>query len=230
MKILHLEDNDNDAELISAALGEMDCQITRVETRETFVEALEQNDWDIILADYSLPGFDGISALELIAAKHLDLPVIFVTGALGEERAVETLKNGATDYILKDHLHRLGRAVIRAIRESESARAKKETEQNLRTSLREREVLLKEVHHRVNNNLQIICSLLRMQSRSLKDPLLVSTIEESLNRVQSMALIHAMFYNSSNLKEIDFAQYIRQLAAEVSSSYGVDPSRIRVSF
>src|SRR5687767_13636697 len=102
MKILHLEDSSNDAALICAALDDevSNCAVTRVETRIAFIEALDCGDWDVILADYSLPSFDGISALKLAVEKRPDLPFIFVTGFLGEERAVETLRNGATDYIL----------------------------------------------------------------------------------------------------------------------------------
>ena len=138
--------------------------MTRVETRKAFLGALDYGEWDIILADYSLPSFDGISALKLAVEKRPDVPFIFVTGALGEELAVETLKNGATDFILKHRLDRLAQAVTRAKRESESANKQKEAEQKLKASFREKELLLQEVHHRVKNNLQIICSLLNMQS------------------------------------------------------------------
>src|SRR6202030_949884 len=97
----------------------LDCQLTRVETRAEFLEAMDRGSWDIILADYALPSFDGISALKMAIEKRPEVPFIFVTGALGEERAVETLKNGATDYIIKRRLDRLPQAVTRAHRESE---------------------------------------------------------------------------------------------------------------
>jgi two-component sensor histidine kinase/CheY-like chemotaxis protein len=231
MKILHLEDNDADAELICEALRHevIACHVTRVETRKAFLEAMDQADWDIILADYSLPSFDGISALKLAVEKHPDLPFIFVTGSLGEERAVEALKTGATDYILKHRLDRLPQAVTRARRESESAKAQKEAEQNLKASLREKELLLQEVHHRVKNNLEVICGLLSMQSDAVSDPLLASALQESQRRIHSMAMIHEMLYDSSSLNDIDFAEYARVLTHEVSNSYGTDPARIRLA-
>ena len=231
MKILHLEDSKDDSKLICQALRDevSDCQVTRVETREAFLEALD-HDWDIILADYSLPSFDGISALKLAVERCPDLPFIFVTGALGEERAVETLKNGATDYILKNRLDRLSQAVGRARRESDSAKARKEVEQKLRASLREKELLLQEVHHRVKNNLAVISSLLSMQADKVNDPLLSSALLESQQRIQSMAMIHEMLYAYSGLHDINFGEYSRQLAAQVSSFYGADPARIRLSF
>jgi len=232
IKILHLEDSEDDSQLIREALNHevVACHVTRVETRNAFLEAMDRGDWDIILADYSLPSFDGISALKLAVEKRPQLPFIFVTGSLGEELAVETLKNGATDFILKHRLDLLPQAVTRARRESESAKAQKEAEQQLKNSLREKELLLQEVHHRVNNNLQIICSLLNMQSGAVNNPLLASALRESQKRVQSMAMIHAMLYASTSLKDIDFAEYARSLAAEVSSSYSPDPARVRLVF
>jgi two-component sensor histidine kinase len=232
IKILHLEDSDDDAELICATLRRefTACHVTRVETRATFLEAMDHGDWDIILADYSLRDYDGFSALKLALGTRPEVPFIFVTGALGEERAIDILKNGATDYVLKHRLDRLPQAITRAWRESESAKARKEAERQLKSSLREKVLLLQEVHHRVKNNLQIICGLLNMQSAAIDDPRLVSALEESQKRILSMAMIHEMLYASSNLNDIDFAEYTRLLSAEVSHSYGVDPARIRLTF
>jgi diguanylate cyclase (GGDEF)-like protein/PAS domain S-box-containing protein len=132
-KILHLEDNDNDAALICAALGhEIACQLTRVQTREGFLEALHQDHWDIILSDYSLPSYDGMSALKLAAEKCPGVPFIFVTGTLGEERAVATLKNGATDFILKRRLARLPRAVTAARLQAQAEAALRRSEEQFR--------------------------------------------------------------------------------------------------
>jgi two-component sensor histidine kinase len=232
MNVLHLEDSDNDAEMISEALRHhgIPCRVTRVETRKAFLEAMDHGDWDMILADYALPSFDGISALKLAVGKRPGVPFIFVTGSLGEERAVAALKNGATDYIPKHRLDRLPLAVIRAMRESKSAEAQKEADRKLKASLREKELLLQEVHHRVKNNLQIISSLLNMQSNAVDDPLLVSALQESQKRIQAMSMIHEMLYACNSLNDIDFAEYTRLLAVEVSSSQGVDPARIRLAF
>jgi two-component sensor histidine kinase len=232
IKILHLEDNDDDAQLICDALRHeaVACRVTRVETRKAFLDAMDHGDWDIILSDYSLPSFDGLSALKLAAEKRPQLPFIFVTGSLGDEVAIETLKSGATDFILKHRLDRLPQAVTRARRESESAQAQKEAERQLTDSLREKVLLLQEVHHRVNNNLQIVCSLLQMQSSAVDDPLLASALGESQKRVQSMAMIHAMLYASTSLRDIDFAEYTRALAAELSNAYRPDPARVRLVF
>jgi DNA-binding NtrC family response regulator len=92
--------------------------MTRVQAREEFLRALENDELDLILADYQLPSFDGISALRLALSARPDLPFIFVSGIIGEELAIEALKIGATDYVLKTRLSRLVPSVHRALREA----------------------------------------------------------------------------------------------------------------
>src|SRR4051812_6695762 len=106
LHILHLEDSPLDAELVQASLDEasIDAVVWRVDSCVDFEAALRGGPWDLILADYSLPAFDGITAMEFARVARPDVPFLFVTGALGEERAIETLKRGATDYVLKANL------------------------------------------------------------------------------------------------------------------------------
>src|SRR5229473_3257528 len=120
LRVLHLEDNPNDAELIQAALQSegIVSHVVRVETRADFLASLEQGGFDIILADYTLPSFDGLSALSIAMEKCPDVPFIFVSGTLGEEVAIEALKIGATDYLLKERLSSIGPSVHRALREA----------------------------------------------------------------------------------------------------------------
>ena len=136
LHILHLEDNTGDAELIQD-IFETDgivSQITRVETQADFLTSLEQGCFDLILADYSLPSFDGLSALKLAQEKCPNIPFIFVSATLGEEVAIEALKLGATDYVLKDRLSRITPAVQRALREAEERNQRKRAEEALRQS------------------------------------------------------------------------------------------------
>ena len=135
LRILHLEDSGNDAELIRENLadGGLDCVIVRVDTREEFVAALERGGFDLILADYKLPLFDGLSALAIRQERCPDVPFVFVSGQIGEDRAIESLKSGATDYVIKDRLSRLVPAVNRALaEEKERARRKKAEEERER--------------------------------------------------------------------------------------------------
>jgi PAS domain S-box-containing protein len=117
LKVLHLEDNELDAELIRATLesGRIDCEINRVTSKHGFEEALRTGGgYDVILSDFSLPGFDGLAALSFAKQITPEVPFLFVSGTIGEDRAVESLKLGAADYVVKDRLQRLGAAITRA--------------------------------------------------------------------------------------------------------------------
>ncbi|HHP7244240.1 MAG TPA: response regulator [Elainellaceae cyanobacterium] len=120
LQILLLEDDPIDFELIEAVLrnGGIESHITRVARRQDFLESLNERLPDLILADYVLPSFDGIAALQLANTICPDVPFILVSGVLGEEQAIDAFKQGATDYVLKQRLERLAPAVQRAFRES----------------------------------------------------------------------------------------------------------------
>jgi signal transduction histidine kinase/CheY-like chemotaxis protein len=135
LRILLLEDSIPDATLIQDLL-EADhfvCEVTRVQTRAEFLDALERGGFDLILADYKLPSFDGLSALKLAQSARPDLPFIFVSG-FGEEIAIEALTSGATDYILKTRLSRLVPSVQRALREARERAERKKAEEALHRS------------------------------------------------------------------------------------------------
>jgi len=121
LRILHLEDDTADSELIGSLLrtAGLDCELERVDTRAAFEASLASGAFQIILSDYSLPGFDGQAALGLARSLKPELPFLFVSGTIGEELAIESLKEGATDFVLKDRLQRLAPAVWRALAEAE---------------------------------------------------------------------------------------------------------------
>ncbi|HZF28732.1 MAG TPA: EAL domain-containing protein [Gammaproteobacteria bacterium] len=136
VRILHLEDNQVEAELIRARLAEdgFDAAFKTVVTEIQFRSALTDFAPQLILSDFSLPGFDGLSALRIARSEAPDIPFIFVSGTIGEERAIEALKRGAVDYVLKDNLLRLVPAIRGAVRQAEDARARDLAEQMLRRS------------------------------------------------------------------------------------------------
>lgn len=136
LRILILEDVAADAELMAHELRKegIDFTVKVVDTKDDFERSLEEYSPDLILSDYSLPSYDGISAMEMAKNRCSEAPFIFVTGAMGEERAIETLKNGATDYVLKDNLSRLAPAVNRAVREAEDRIERQRAEEALRDS------------------------------------------------------------------------------------------------
>jgi PAS domain S-box-containing protein len=136
LRILSIEDDPKDAKLIQDLLETEDivCEVTRVDTQAGLLASLKQGGIDLILADYSLPSFDGITALKLAMKACPEVPFIFVSGTLGEEIAIEALKIGATDYVLKTRLSRLVPSVLRALREASERAEHKQAVENLRRS------------------------------------------------------------------------------------------------
>ena len=136
--MLHLEDSPRDAEVIHDKLEVegVDCDIVLANGQDSFEAALARESFDLIISDYNLPGYSGISALKQAREQQPDAPVIIISGSIGEEEAVNCLHTGATDYLLKDSLERLAPAVRRAVEEAETERKRKRAEADLLESAR----------------------------------------------------------------------------------------------
>lgn len=121
VRILLLEDEHHDAELIIETIraAGIDAEITTARSVIGYREALERQPWDVILADYALPRFDGISAIEMAARLQPRVPVIVLSGAIDEELAMKLLRVGASDYVMKSRLDRLGPVIVRCLRDYE---------------------------------------------------------------------------------------------------------------
>jgi signal transduction histidine kinase len=144
--ILYLEDDRNDVEIVRAKLQDerLACGIVPVETEADFITALNDDRFDVILADYKLPSFDGLAALSIAREMAPDVPFIFVSGSMGEELAIDSLKRGATDYVLKQRLSRLGPAIRRALKEAEEHLERRKAEEEVKKYQEHLEEMVKE--------------------------------------------------------------------------------------
>ena len=199
LRILHLEDSEDDHALTVLQLRRAGLQadFTRVEDLSAFEAALAQP-WDAILSDYNLPGFTGLDALAVFRGTGLVLPFILVSGEIGEETAVEAMRSGASDYLLKQNLARLAPAVERAIEASESRRARLEADrelaasrqrlselaQHLQTSIEsERSAISREIHDDVGGSLTALKFDLAWLARRVKEPELQQRVDSALETV-----------------------------------------------
>ncbi|MFN6480122.1 sensor histidine kinase [Nostoc sp. DedQUE07] len=228
LRVLLVEDSEDDALLLLRELQRGGYEVTfeRIDTPTAMKAAIKEQTWDIVICDYSMPTFSAPAALKQVKESGLDLPFIIVSGTIGEDTAVAAMKAGAHDYIIKGNLARLTPAVARELREALVRRERKQAEEQIKASLQEKEVLLKEIHHRVKNNLQIISSLLNLQAEYLKDNQALEVFKDSQNRIESMALIHEKLYQSQDLARINFADYIQDLVTNLFYSYNVNSSAI----
>ncbi len=134
LRILLVEDSEDDALLIERQLqrGHYQTTMLRIDNAESMAEALTEKHWDVVITDHNLPNFDSHQALALVRKEHPDLPVIIVSGSIGEELAVQAMKSGANDYIMKDKLSRLVPAIERELRDAELRRAHRQAEATIR--------------------------------------------------------------------------------------------------
>jgi signal transduction histidine kinase len=139
IRVLHVEDNEMDAELVAQALrqGGFAFSVVVVQTEAEFERQLRLHSPDVVIADYNLPQWKGMEALEVLRRAGLDIPLILVSGALGDITAVECIKRGATDYVLKDGLARLPEAVRRALQERRLLRLRRQAEEDLARKVEE---------------------------------------------------------------------------------------------
>jgi DNA-binding NtrC family response regulator len=214
LHILHLEDDPNDVTLVQSTLeaGGISCMINCVQTRDDFMAALKPGGIDLILSDFSLPAFDGLSALKIAHARCPDVPFILVSGILGEERAIDALKSGATDYVLKQRLSRLVPAVRRAMQEVEervkrilAERTRDEYSRKLQILSRrlvkaqetERRRLAGELHHKIGQVLTVaqlnLHALLQLPGKKNLSP----RLKESLEVVVRIQMVSTL---ASNLR------------------------------
>src|SRR5476649_736901 len=191
LNILHIEDSKEDSELITRMLmsNGFKCAVKRIDTRPQVFDALEKNSYDLILADCKLPNFSGLRALEIAHALNPEVPFVFVSGTIGEETAIESLRNGATDYVLKDRLSRLVPAVRRALAESEERSMCRQLQQRLREAGRLEAIstLSNGIAHDFNNILTIILGHASLLTMEHEKPDRVLEISETISHAARRA-------------------------------------------
>jgi PAS domain S-box-containing protein len=351
LSVLIVEDSRFDARVLLEELeiGGYKPEYELVDTPEAMRDALTGKQWDIVISDYVMPNFSGLDAIRILQKSGLDIPIIIVSGNIGEDIAVGAMKAGAHDYLIKGNLARLIPAIERELSEAEGRRERKHAEAELKStkeklesfinntsdaititdlegnilqvnkgferiygwtaeeamgmklptipdhimpeirnlfeevkagkvitahetvrqrkdgslfdvsatissikdadgnvvafagisrditehkraeeqticSLKEKETLLREIHHRVKNNMQVISSLLRLQSKYIKDRDDIDIFKDSENRIYSMSLVHEKLYQSRDFTKIDFDVYVNDLVKSLLYSYGASNS------
>jgi two-component sensor histidine kinase len=220
LRVLLLEDSALDAELVTEALIDagLPVAIERVVSADEFTRAVRDESWDLILADYLLPAFNGLNALGIAREMALATPFVFVSGALGEEVAVEALKRGATDYVLKDKLDRLPATVLRALAEARERGERKRAQDALQQMLDERTALLHELDHRVKNNLQLLLSVIGIEVRQAEDEQARQVLGRMKERMQALAAAHRDLYDGQGSTRFDASSFAKGLCEELTSS------------
>ena len=225
VKLLVLEDSDVDAALIERELARSELQLAfdRVSNRADYAAALTRGGFDLILSDFSLPDFDGVQALELARTLAPEAPFIFVSGVVGEEFAIESLKEGATDYVLKQRLERLPSAVRRALSEAHERRERRRAEERMI-------LLVAELSHRVKNTLATVAAIARLTLRQSES--LAAFDQAFSRRLQALSIAHSLIFQN-NWGETELRQVVEQALSPFrragESSVRIDGEDLKLS-
>jgi two-component sensor histidine kinase len=225
--VLVVEDDPGIQELVVERIAATGC---RCEAAGTGAEALERIPSilpDLVVLDYSLPDMRADDVIRSVGMP----PFMIATGRGDEETAVRLMRAGARDYVIKDSsfLDELPVVVMRVLRELDTERDLAEARRGLEARLREKEAMLREIHHRVKNNLQIIQSLLRLQDSETGDERLRAALSDVQGRISAMALIHEALYESEDLAKVDFLRYLEALLQGLAAALGPTDRELEVA-
>ena len=236
LRIIHVEDLAEDSNLVKLILqaAGIECMILRVETWDQFVEALHDPECDLILSDCALPHFHGLEALQIARDERPETPFIFVSGTMGEEVAIQSLQNGATDYVLKERLSRLVPAVRRAMNEIADRKIRHALEAQLQQARKLETIgtLAGGLAHDFRNMLQIMKLSVEMLPTIANEPEQVIHVAEQLNKVteRGCEIMQEMLVfagkTETNLLPVDMASQIKKTAQMLRSSL---PANVNLS-
>jgi two-component sensor histidine kinase len=227
--LLYIDDDEALARLVTRGLTRQGFDVVHAADGEAGLERLQQGGIDVVALDQYMPGLDGLETLERILKIPDAPPVVFVTASQDSKIAVTALKAGAADYLVKDTLGDfiplLHVAVEGALKQAMIRKARDDAEAEVHASrdryaalAAEREVLLREVNHRVGNSLQIIASLLHLQANSSTQDGVKAALTNAMGRVAAVAQVHRRLYTSHDLKSVLLNQYLEALLEDLRRS------------
>jgi len=227
ISLLFVEDNETIRFLYNRLLSSRVDRFYIGENGQEGLDLYREHKPDLIITDISMPIMDGLEMIGHIKKINPDVKVIVMSAYSIKEYFLEAINLGVKGYLIKPVeakklfglIDELANNILLTKELAEKEEKRKIAEENLKRSLTEKEVLLKEVHHRVKNNMQIISSILKMQERQVNDERLKTVLEESQNRIRSMALIHENLYRNENLANIMFSNYVKSLAGNLARSF-----------
>ena len=228
VSVLIVDDESTMRMLLRAAMRKEGFQVAEARNGIECLDAFQQRPPDIVLMDAMMPGMDGFDCCAALKKMLSDRtpPILMITSLDDPASVAQAFEAGATDYITKPIHWELLRHRIRRLQD---ILKRQRAEAQIKASLKEKEVMLKEIHHRVKNNLQIICSLLNLQSSAIEDEEILDLFKESQSRVRLMALVHEKLYQSDSLERINLRDYIQSLATYWLRSYEINPNAVAIS-
>jgi two-component sensor histidine kinase/CheY-like chemotaxis protein len=233
MRVLLLDDNPDDRKLVLHELkGQYpDCEAIEVIDETRFGEVLGEAEPALVVTDLDLRWLNGIEVLKRVKATYPDCPVIMFTGTGDETVAVDAMKAGLDDYVVKSgrQLPRLRASIRQVIEGSERKRTLRQREAELRAAMEHKDLVLRELHHRVKNNIQIMTSLLWMRARQTPSEAVRAELEDILGRMQVLGQVQARIYETEELDQVDFRAVLEDVARSLVGAHGGEQIRLELN-
>ncbi|WP_337181277.1 histidine kinase dimerization/phosphoacceptor domain -containing protein [Shinella sp.] len=233
LRILYIDDDPILARLVQRALGRLGYEMQHAEDVARGRELLAGGDFDAVVLDHFLQSGTGLSFLKEIADAPGAVPVVYVTGSNDAQVAVEALKAGAADYVIKtvgdDFMPLLANALGQALENAALKRAKLRAEMEIRLAKERAEILLAEVNHRVGNSLALAAALIRLQMSSASDEAVKEALSETQARITAIAGIHRRLYTSEDVRNVDMGAYLSTLLSELDTSMKGQGRNVRLN-
>ena len=224
LKVLLLEDSITDCELVKRMLKkDFELEFTHVEDQSSFERQLISKKFDVIIVDFLLPTFSGIEALEIRNRLGIDTPVIVLSSSIKPKDQIICLQNNASDVISKSDLKRIPYVIKRCINEYQQNRILKDVLEQQREYIREKDILVAEIHHRVKNNLAVVSGLLELSKLQIDEESVIrKALDNNIMRIKAMALVHECLYKDQEMTHVDISVYISNLIHHMKLFYSSD--------
>ena len=232
-RILLVEDNPGDVRLLREMFSTERpgrYELTHMPRLGLALNHLAKGGVDIVLLDLGLPDGQGLETVRRVRKLAPEVPLIVLTGRDDDDAVAEAMREGAQDYLVKGQIENraLPRALDHAIERFALLTKTALINVELKRRIQEKDILLSEIHHRVKNSLQVVSSLISLESDRIKDASVVEMLQNTQNRIRSMALIHQTLYQSKNFANVDFNAFLQSFVPTLIQSYSVRPEVISV--
>lgn len=225
-KLLYIDDDFGLIRLAQKAFARADCEVVHAADLQTGLARIEQGGISAVILDHYLQGHTGLDLLKILNAKGITIPVVYVTGSSEATIAVDALKAGAADYVIKtvgdDFWPLLLNSVRQALETAELRAARDLAEKEIREGKERAEILLAEVNHRVANSLALVAALIRLQVTSTDIPSVKTALAETQARISAIAGMHRSLYTSDDVRQVEMNRYLSALVSDISGTMAKD--------